>query len=71
VAETGYLPVLDGGSDTAAVTAPAASPSDAATLEERMLVESAPSDPGVANAYASEDEEDKGLTGFVLRLIEQ
>jgi murein L,D-transpeptidase YafK len=40
-----------------------------ATLEERMLVESEPLDPSVANAYAAAEEEDSGLTGFVLRLI--
>jgi murein L,D-transpeptidase YafK len=42
------------------------SPSDAATLEERMLVESTPS---TANAYASP--EDSSLTEYMLRLIPQ
>jgi murein L,D-transpeptidase YafK len=42
-----------------------------ATLEERMLVESEPLDPSVANAYAAAEEDDGGLTGFVLRLITQ
>ena len=43
----------------------------AATLEERMLVESAPADPSVANAYAEAEQQDGGLTGFVLRLMKQ
>ncbi len=43
----------------------------AATLQERMLVESAPADPTVANAYAGAEEQDGGLTGFVLRLMKQ
>jgi hypothetical protein len=73
VAESGYLPVPSLGPDTAeaAPPAPAASPSDAASLEERMLVESAPPDSGVANAYAAAEEDENGLTGFVLRLIQQ
>ncbi len=43
----------------------------AATLEERMFVESAPLDPSVANAYAEAEAEEGGLTGFVLRLMKQ
>jgi hypothetical protein len=42
-----------------------------ATIEERMLVESAPPAPGVANAYASAAAEEGGLTGLVLRLYQQ
>ena len=44
---------------------------DAATLEERMLVGTAPADSSVANAYAAAAEEDDGLTGLVLRLFQQ
>jgi hypothetical protein len=65
------VPSLGPDAAEAAPPAPAASPSDAATLEERMLVESAPPDPGVANAYAAAEEDENGLTGFVLRLIQQ
>lgn len=55
-----------------APAAPAQRPaSDIATLEERMLVGSAPATPDVANAYASASEEDGGLTGFVLRLVRE
>jgi murein L,D-transpeptidase YafK len=54
-----------------AAPVPAVPPSGAATLEERMLVETAPADSGVANAYASASEEDDGLTGLVLRLFRQ
>jgi hypothetical protein len=43
----------------------------AASLAERMLVESAPADPSVANAYAAAEEEEGGMTGFVLRLMKQ
>ena len=45
------------------------SPAENATLEERMLVESAPTDPDVANAYANAEE--GGLTGLLLRLYQQ
>ena len=85
--DPGFLPVpeLRSSAAPAAVPAPAATPAplpeppkqtllaeeEAATLEERMLVESAPHDPNVANAYAEAEEEDGGLTGFVLRLIKQ
>jgi len=54
-----------------AVVDPVAPPSDAATLEERMLVETAPTDSNVANAYASASEEEDGLTGLVLRLFRE
>lgn len=64
VATPGFLPVpeLRGGSG--------ATSKEEATLDERMLVESAPTDPGVANAYASASEEEGGLTGLVLRLFQ-
>jgi hypothetical protein len=53
-----------------AAATPAADPaSEAATLEERMFVESAPVDPNVANSYATAEE--GGLTGLVLRLYQQ
>lgn len=41
---------------------------EAATLEERMFVESAPLDPNVADAYAEAEATGGGLTGFLLRL---
>jgi len=44
---------------------------ETASLKERMLVESAPADPSVANAYAEAEQKDDGLTGFVLRLMKQ
>jgi murein L,D-transpeptidase YafK len=40
-------------------------------LQDRMLVESAPTDPNVTNAYAEAQQDDGGLTGFVLRLMKQ
>ena len=59
--------------EQAVPTAPSAAeaplPSENASLEERMLVESAPTDPGVANAYANAEE--GGLTGLVLRLYQE
>jgi hypothetical protein len=36
-----------------------------------MLVESAPLDPNVANAYATAEQQEGGLTGFVLRLMKE
>jgi murein L,D-transpeptidase YafK len=64
VAEPAFLPVpeLRGSTETS---------KDEVSLDERMLVESAPADPGVANAYASASEEDGGLTGLVLKLFQE
>jgi murein L,D-transpeptidase YafK len=79
-AASGFLPVPDLRTGEAAPPSQAAAPSappagtpspDAATLQERMLVETAPADDGVANAYASASEEEDGLTGLVLRLYQQ
>jgi murein L,D-transpeptidase YafK len=51
--------------------APAAAvPSDAVSLEERMLVGTAQDDDSVADAYSTAEEE-AGLTGLVLRLYRQ
>jgi murein L,D-transpeptidase YafK len=80
-----FLPVpsLDSDEEEVAATPPPprpAAPASAkpkppeqenATIEERMLVESAPLDPSVANAYAAAEEQDGGMTGFVLRLMKQ
>lgn len=81
-AGSAFLPVPEAGSEEAASAPQPAEPSkkpekklltgnETATLEERMLVESAPADPGVASAYAEAEEQDAGLTGFVLRLMKQ
>jgi murein L,D-transpeptidase YafK len=72
-AEEAFLPVPSLGGDEPASPPQAAQPESGeerpATLEERMLVESAPLDPSVANAYATAEEQEGGLTGFVLRLM--
>jgi murein L,D-transpeptidase YafK len=78
-AEQGFLPVPD--LRTEVVEAPPAAPAPreevlppgdgAATLAERMLVESAPADPSVANGHAAAEEQDGGLSGFALRLMKQ
>ncbi len=77
---SGFLPLPDLRGEVAAAPPPpppaapppsAAPQDDKATLEERMLVESAPADPSVANAYAAAEQENGGLTGFVLRLMKQ
>jgi hypothetical protein len=51
--------------------APAAAPQDETSVAERMLAESEPADPAVANAYAAAAEEEGGLTGFVLKLFKE
>ncbi len=74
--EEAFLPVPSLGSSEEPSAAPQSEEPQSdgerpATLEERMLVESAPLDPSVANAYANAEQQEGGLTGFVLRLMKQ
>ena len=75
--DPGFLPVPElrtGDIDTPApppVVEEAAPDVETATLEERMLVESEPLDPSVASAYAAAESQEGGLSGLLLRLIQE
>ena len=75
--DQGFLPVPElrtGDIDTPAsppVVEEAAPQVETATLEERMLVESEPLDPSVASAYAAAEAQDGGLSGLLLRLVQE